>query len=153
MDEAIKYARRLFGSKKQRAELGPKSFIYEGKLYDIQSFEEFVATPSDRRVGGECGVGEIQQPAMPGSCGPRRMIVDCRLASRRFNEPPNAVLVSPESLSTLAFSESDTLYTSSVDVRDLFCRKIVQDESKIDTPSSSARDAQHQKGEGDDHKE
>ena len=50
------------------------------------------------------------------------MIVDCRRANRRFNEPPNMVLASPGSLSTLDVSESDTLYTSTVDVRDSFYR-------------------------------
>ena len=51
-----------------------------------------------------------------------RRIVDCRPANRRFAEPPNTVLASPESMSSLEVDESDTLYTSTVDVRDCFYR-------------------------------
>ena len=51
-----------------------------------------------------------------------RMIIDCRPAHRAFKEAPNTVLASPESLATLEVDESDTLFTSTVDVRDCFYR-------------------------------
>ena len=50
------------------------------------------------------------------------MIAGCRPANRGFKDTPNTVLASPESLSTLEVSESDSLYTSTVDVRDCFYR-------------------------------
>ena len=38
-----------------------------------------------------------------------RMIIDCRLANRRFREPPNTVLASPESVARMESSGEDTL--------------------------------------------
>ena len=51
-----------------------------------------------------------------------RMIVDCRPANRVFGEPPNSVLASPESMARMELEESDTLYVSTIDVRDCFYR-------------------------------
>ena len=56
-----------------------------------------------------------------------RMIIDCRPANRRISDPPNTVLASPESLSSLEVDHADTLYTSTVDVRDCFYRIRVPD--------------------------
>ena len=57
----------------------------------------------------------------PSACGVcLRMIVDCRPANRRFEEPPSTVLASPESLARIELGESDTLNASTVDVRS-FC--------------------------------
>ena len=50
-----------------------------------------------------------------------QMIVDCRPANRRFNEPPSTVLASPKSLSRVELGECDTLNSSTIyDVRSCF---------------------------------
>ena len=73
MKKAIKLARQKLDAKKQKLDVEPKSFIYDGKLYDIQSFEEFRSSPGGRRVRGK----RKFEPATPGSCGldtqPRRL--------------------------------------------------------------------------------
>ena len=73
MKRAIKLARQKLDAKKQKLDVESKSFIYEGKLYDIQSFEELRSSPVGRRVRGK----RKFEPGTPGSCGlntqPRRL--------------------------------------------------------------------------------
>ena len=69
-----------------------------------------------------CSVFFVNKKPSAATGADLRMIIDCRPANRAFKEAPNTVLASPESLATLEVDESDTLFTSTVDVRDCFYR-------------------------------
>ena len=73
MKKAIQLARQKLGAKKQKLDIEPKSFVYDGKLYDIQSFEELRPSPVGRRIRGK----RKFEATTPGSRGldtqPRRL--------------------------------------------------------------------------------
>ena len=49
-----------------------------------------------------------------------RMIIDCRPTNRHFADPPSCVLAPPESLARMEVDPEDSLFVSTIDVKDCF---------------------------------